>query len=63
MTDANGSVVEGTSGIIYDNGSGVRKQHIPTIEEAQKAAGVRSQERPLKRGEKRKPGYKPKLGN
>lgn len=37
------------------------ERHVPTIEEAQRAAGVRTMERPLKRGQKRLPGYKPKL--
>lgn len=34
---------------------------IPTIEQAQRVAGVRTQERPQKRGQKRKPGYKPRV--
>jgi len=36
------------------------ERKMPTIEEAQRAAGVKTQVRPLKRGEKPKPGYKPK---
>lgn len=33
----------------------------PTIETAQKVAGVKQQERPVKRGHRRKPGYKPRV--
>ncbi len=40
------------------SGRGVK---MPTIEETQRAAGVKTQERPLKHGQRRKPGYKPKL--
>jgi hypothetical protein len=36
------------------------RRRMPSIEEAQRAAGVRTQERPLKRGERQKPGYKPR---
>jgi ParB family chromosome partitioning protein len=38
-----------------------REVRIPSIEEAQRRAGVKTQDRPLKRGQRRKPGYKPKL--
>lgn len=40
--------------------SGIKRTKIPTIEQAEQAAGVRTQERPLRRGQKRRPGYKPK---
>jgi ParB/RepB/Spo0J family partition protein len=41
--------------------SGIRRVHLPTVAEAQKAAGVRSQERAPKRGERRKAGYTPRM--
>lgn len=38
-----------------------RPQRIPTIAEAEKVARVKTQDRPLKRGQRREPGYVPKI--
>lgn len=54
-------ILRGRLESLADEARGTPTPRIPTIEAAERAAGVRSQTRPLKRGERRKPGYKPRV--